>query len=498
MEKERSLSDSPSWAVAIVITVMVTVCFFVSNSLKWFGKWLDTTKKKALLSALEKIKDELMLFGLLSLLMSHWTFWVAKICVKHSALSSRFYPCPEKEYSGEAKLLKHILIGSIHSLNHSVIQKQEKIHGHDYCPEGLEPFASYESLEQLHRLLFVLAVTHVSYSFITIALAMLKINSWRKWENEAKSMANESRGITTGNSGILCMSTVIFHHTSHPWSKHKYRIWMLCFFRQFWTSINKSEYMALRLGFLGNHRLHMSYDFHSYMLRSMEDEFRDIVGISVPLWVYAILCIFLDFHGAVSYFWLSFTPVIFILLVGTKMHHIVVKLAIEITDATPCFGSPFNLTDELFWFGRPEFMLQVIQLILFQTAFEMATFLWSLWEIREPSCFMDNRVHLVIRLTSGVIFQSWCSYVALPLYVIITQMGSRFRKTVVSEDVRISLHGWSTRVKEKLSQNRSPSIVSTRSTMSTRSTTSSNSVLDANDETALISRAGSSKRIRKI
>ena len=41
--------------------------------------------------------------------------------------------------------------------------------------QGHESFASYESLEQLHRLLFVLATIHVSYSFAAIALAMMKV-----------------------------------------------------------------------------------------------------------------------------------------------------------------------------------------------------------------------------------------------------------------------------------------------------------------------------------
>lgn len=39
-----------------------------------------------------------------------------------------------------------------------------------------QPFVSYESLEQLHRFLFVLGVTHVSYSFLAIALAMIKVD----------------------------------------------------------------------------------------------------------------------------------------------------------------------------------------------------------------------------------------------------------------------------------------------------------------------------------
>ncbi|KAL1295132.1 hypothetical protein AAHE18_19G189600 [Arachis hypogaea] len=31
---------------------------------------------------------------------------------------------------------------------------------------------------------------------------------------------------------------------------------------------------------LWNHELPLTYDFHNYMLKSMDDEFRDIVGVS--------------------------------------------------------------------------------------------------------------------------------------------------------------------------------------------------------------------------
>lgn len=87
--------------------------------------------------------------------------------------------------------------------------------------QGKESFASYESLEQLHRFVFVLGITHVSYSFVAVALAMIKVKichdqtfflyllfwwldidfhileiiqiySWRSWENEAKTIAVQS------------------------------------------------------------------------------------------------------------------------------------------------------------------------------------------------------------------------------------------------------------------------------------------------------------------
>jgi hypothetical protein len=43
--------------------------------------------------------------------------------------------------------------------------------------QGHEPFVSYEGLEQLHRLLFILGITHVLYSFVTVVLSMIKVRA---------------------------------------------------------------------------------------------------------------------------------------------------------------------------------------------------------------------------------------------------------------------------------------------------------------------------------
>nr|AFK45518.1 unknown [Lotus japonicus] len=247
--------------------------------------------------------------------------------------------------------------------------------------------------------------------------------------------------------------------------------------------------MALRLGFITNHELPLTYDFHNYMLRSMDDEFRDIVGVSVPLWIYAICCIFLNFHGSNIYFWLSFLPAILILIIGTKLHRVVVKLAVEIVDCCPLMKPHhFNLRDKLFWFEKPRLLLRLIHLISFLNAFEMSTLLWSLWEIKDASCFMHNRRFIVIRLSFGVVSQIWCSFITFPLYVIITQMGSRFKKSVISENVRKSLSKWQRRVKDKQCSSYSLLTVTT-------STTSLESMLDGVDQSyssVLTSEEGSS------
>ncbi|KAL3038817.1 hypothetical protein AAZX31_01G152700 [Glycine max] len=487
----RSLAETPTYAVATVITVLVSLSFLFQGTLKKLVKWLDRTKRKSLLSALDKIKEaELMLFGLLSLLMGHWIIFVAKICVKSSVLSSRFFPCAMEKNS----VKRFVGMGSAYS-NKTVLEGKVNNGLHNYCPEGHESLASYESLEQLHRFVFVLGVTHITYSFIAVALAMIKIYSWRTWENEAKTIAVQSiQDTSQGTSRLRRLNTFIFHHTSHPWSHHNILVWLLCFSRQFWSSIHRADYMALRLGFITNHGLPTTYDFHNYMLRSMDEEFRDIVGVSVLLWIYAICCIFLNFHGSNFYFWLSFVPAILILIIGTKLHRVVVKLAVEIINRCPNMKPhQFNLRDELFWFGKPRFLLRLIQLISFLNAFEMATFLWSLWEIKDPSCFMSNRRFIVIRLSFGVISQVWCSFITFPLYVIITQMGSRFKKTVVSENVRKSLSKWQRRVKDRQS--------STCALLTTTSPTSLSSLMHGTDKSnshVSISEEGSSSGTKDI
>ncbi|KAK7367282.1 hypothetical protein VNO80_09291 [Phaseolus coccineus] len=484
----RSLAETPTYAVATVIAVLVSLSFLFQGTLKKLVKWLDRTKRKSLLSALEKIKEELMLFGLLSLLMGHWIIFVAKICVKSSVLSSRFFPCALEKNS-----VKGVVWLSSEYSNRTVVKGQVNNGLRNYCPEGRESLASYESLEQLHRFVFVLGITHVTYSFLAVALALIKIYSWRTWENEAKTIAVQSIQDTsqsTSSIRLRRLNTFIFHHTSHPWSHHKILVWLLCFSRQFWSSIHRADYMALRLGFITNHDLPTTYDFHNYMLRSMDEEFRDIVGVSVLLWVYAICCIFLNFHGSNFYFWLSFVPAVLILIIGTKLHRVVVKLAVEIINRCPNMKPhQFNLRDELFWFGKPRFLLRLIQLISFLNAFEMATFLWSLWEIKDPSCFMNNRTFIVIRLSFGVISQVWCSFITFPLYVIITQMGSRFKKTVVSENVRKSLSKWQRRVKGRQSYS--------SALLTATSPTSISSFIYGNDR-ASISEEGSSSGTKDI
>lgn len=475
----RSLVETPTYSVATVITVLVFVCFLFQRSIYRFGNWLEKTRRKALFVSLEKIKEELMLLGLISLLLAQCARWISEICVNSSLFSSKFYLCSEEDYGSTQKVLFENPSPFLNE-SHTPPKRVTTQITHQ-CGEGREPFVSLEGLEQLHRFLFVLGITHVLYSCLTVGLAMSKIYSWRKWENQTNLVADGNLQAKK-NKVMRRQSTFVFHHTSHPWSRSRVLIWMLCFFRQFKSSIKKSDYLALRLGFITKHKLPISYDFHKYMVRSMEDEFHGILGISWPLWGYAIICIFVNIHGLNIYFWLSFIPAILVMLVGTKLQHVVSTLALEIGEQTgPSIGNQVKPRDGLFWFGKPDISLRLIQFIIFQNAFEMATFIWSLWGFKKRSCFMKNHSMVIVRLASGVLVQIWCSYSTVPLNVIITQMGSRFRKALVAESVRDSLHSWCKRVKERSKRDSAALSVATRSVCSLDTT------IDEQDEITVAS-----------
>ncbi|PWZ04031.1 Phosphoenolpyruvate carboxylase 1 [Zea mays] len=113
---------------------------------------------------------------------------------------------------------------------------------------------------------------------VYIFLLLVQIYSWRKWETLAGPIAAEE--LKARRTKVMRrQSTFVFNNASHPWSKNKKLIWMLCFLRQFKGSIIRSDYLALRLGFVTYHKLPHSYDFHEYMVQSMEDDYNGTIGI---------------------------------------------------------------------------------------------------------------------------------------------------------------------------------------------------------------------------
>ncbi|CAI9754988.1 unnamed protein product [Fraxinus pennsylvanica] len=274
-EELRSLALTPTWSVASVLTIFVAVSLLVERTIHSLCNWLKKTNRKPLLAAVEKMKEELMLLGFISLLLTATSSIISNICIPSKFYNSAFAPCTMQEVDEEREN-KDIKESFYNPHSH---RRVFNVLNQNTCRKNYEPFVSYEGLEQLHRFIFVMAITHISYSCLTMLLAIVKIHSWRVWEDEAHMDRHDSLTEITSAKTMQRQSTFVRVYTSTPTARHSILIWATCFFRQFGRSVVRADYLSLRKGFITNHNLTSKYDFHSYMVRSMEEEFQRIVGV---------------------------------------------------------------------------------------------------------------------------------------------------------------------------------------------------------------------------
>lgn len=440
-DKERDLQQTATWAVAGVCFVIILISLVLEKILHKVGTWLTARHKKALYEALEKVKAELMILGFISLTLVFSQYYIAEICIPTS-VADTMLPCSSKEYNKDKEESRRRLL----SYERRVLASKAS----GCTKKGLVPLITVDGLHQIHILIFFLAVLHVTYSAITMALGKLKIRGWKQWEQETSSHDYEFSN-DPSRFRLTHETSFVRAHTSF-WTKIPLFFYIGCFFRQFFRSVSKSDYLTLRNGFISVHLAPGSkFNFQKYIKRSLEDDFKTVVGVSPVLWGSFVVFLLLNVHGWQALFWASLIPVIIILAVGTKLQAILTKMALEITERHAVVqGIPLvQGSDKYFWFGRPRLVLHLIHFALFQNAFQITYFFWIWYEYGINSCIHDNLGLVIAKIGVGLGVLCLCSYITLPLYSLIAQMGSTMKKTIFDEQTSKALKKWHMAVKKK-------------------------------------------------
>ncbi|XP_057799039.1 MLO-like protein 6 isoform X2 [Salvia miltiorrhiza] len=379
-----------------------------------------------------------MLLGFISLLLTVTQETLSNICVPKNVGDS-WHPCKEDIYS--------------------------KKKYYDPCLEkGTVQLVSAYGIHQLHIFIFVLALFHIIYCVVTYALGKLKMRKWKAWEDETQT--SEYQYYHDPERFRFARETSFGRRHLRFWNRSSLLLWIVCFFRQFFPSVAKVDYLTLRHGFVTEHlppQIRATFDFQVYINKALEEDFKVIVGISPALWFCAVLFLLTNTNGWYSDFWLPFIPLIIILLVGAKLQVIITKMGIRVLDRGDVVrGSPLvQPNDDLFWFRRPPFILFLIHFVLFENAFQLAFFAWSWLKFGYPSCYHENLEDMIIRIVMGIVIQVLCSYVTLPLYALVTQMGSNMKPVIFSDDVALALRGWQATAKKHASEGRPSAITTT-------------------------------------
>ncbi|KAF7130265.1 hypothetical protein RHSIM_Rhsim10G0192100 [Rhododendron simsii] len=426
-DKSRVLDQTPTWAVAGVCAIIIIISLLLEKILHKLGEWLTEKHKKALYEALEKVKAELMILGFISLIMVFSQNYIADICIPTN-VANTMLPC-KKDNSREAGYNQRRLLWYEHRM---LASKNSS------CKEGKVPIITVDGLHQLHILIFFLAVLHVLYSAVTMGLGRLKIRGWKQWEQETESHDYEFSN-DPARFRLTHETSFVRAHTSF-WTRIPFFFYVGCFFRQFFKSVNRSDYLTLRNGFI---RVHLApgskFNFQKYIKRSLEDDYKTVVGVSPILWASFVVFLLLNVSGWQALFWAALIPLFIILAVGTKLQAILTKMALEITERHAVVqGIPLvQGSDKYFWFGRPHLMLNLIHFALFQYAFEL------------KSCFHDNYKLVIGKIALRVGVFLLCSYITLPLYALVAQMGSHMKKSIFDEQTSKALKTWHNAAKKR-------------------------------------------------
>ncbi|KAL6838372.1 hypothetical protein ACP4OV_031876 [Aristida adscensionis] len=308
--------------------------------------------------------------------------------------------------------------------------------------KGKVPLLSLHALEQIHIFIFILAITHVVLSAVTVLLGLLQIRKWMHWENTIQEEGDSAPQMITRVQKIKFIQ---------EWCKGYNKVTMAIIWMHVYGSLNKDDYVAMRLGFVMEHfGSHPEFNFYDYMVKALEKDFKRVVGIKWYHWIFVMVFLLLNVTALLL---LDLTDPVgsLLLVIGTKLEHVINRMAYEVASKHAAAGeedeaAPANVvvspSDEHFWFRRPRLVLVALHFILFQNAFEFAYFVWTLAMFGLSSCMMDGLDYSIARIVICVTVEVLCSYSTLPLYAIVTHMGSSFRSAVFADDVAEHIRGW--------------------------------------------------------
>ncbi|KAF3781258.1 hypothetical protein EJ110_NYTH37464 [Nymphaea thermarum] len=467
----RSLEQTPTWAVAVICVLFIAVSFLLEHLLSSLGNWLRKKRKKALSEALEKIKSELMLLGFLSLLLTVGQRPLSSICVP-AGVADKMLPCKKTNAMGNYR--------------NSLLTGNRSSYGHD---NGAPNYAPYDEQKS-------------GNSVQASDPCSKKIRRWKHWEKETQTthyqVSNDPQRFR-----FLRETTFGRRHMS-SWSRATVLLWIKCFFRQFYSSVEKVDYLTLRHAFISTHLPTNSYfNFHEYIKRSLDNDFKAIVGISPILWLLLALFLLLNVHGLYLYFWLSFVPLV--LLVEFEMGNAdsvgsrskaagdsgtdgSAAAGREKCDNGDAIGSAYQrallvrpsparpLSHSLDTFPGQYALQWLISVLItirmsIRNAFELTFFIWITYLFGLKSCYHEKFEIIVVRVVLAFVVQFVCSYVTLPLYALVTQvgmiheelefplssrffpqMGSHFKESIFNEQTMNALRRWHRDVREKKKQ----------------------------------------------
>ncbi|XP_056172601.1 MLO-like protein 15 [Syzygium oleosum] len=420
-----SLESTPTWEVALVCFTIVLISITVDAFLHWVGRRLETDREWPLKGALQKIKDELMLLGVISLLLAVSQTIIGKICVSEQ-LSKVWLPCKKPDSSSTVANFTTSSFPSGATRGRRLLAMASNTT--DYCGQkGKVAFLSVEAVHHLHIFIFVLATSHV-------VLCLLKIIQWKNLNTnmfeavtrEDVDKEREKLRRSYENPPGFFKSLEEFFDERLSIVLHFPLLQRVVMLKGI-TLLSPDEYHALYVNFVGAcDPKDPGTDLRKHIMWTLQKEFEQMIEIRWYLWLFAVIFLLVNVAGWHALFWISLITLILWLIAHFNLENMIRQLAKEVAKNP----TVVEISSDKFWFGRPCLVRILIHFVLFENSLQLTVFFFILFQFGFHSCIMGKVGFVVPRIAIGTLVRVWCTYRTLPLYAVIkSQMNMKEKQS---------------------------------------------------------------------
>lgn len=418
----KGIEESPTWRIAVFVVLFFAISVCTEFMLHKLQHYLQRERLVGMEGALRKVKDELMLLGFISLTLLVVENDLAKICLNNDPFWDSW--------------------GGVRCSEHSTPATDST----DNCPDGQRAFLDIRAMHQVHVLIFVVAIIHVTFACFCLGLADWTMKRWIDWE-------------CWGDHPSETLDLL------RPPPKYYSKSYATCanFWNQFTKTIGPFDYVAIRRYYMVKNRKPEGFVFRDQLHDVLQSEFENVVGISSWMWLLLIFQNVGDGYHFGKFYILNIISVLLTMLSGTKLvangHHIsrgvleaygtresgdpdmhataqdvldwLRRRDNEVTQATldrlqnagdGTSASRIANLEPSFFMNRPKVFLQIVRFSLFVSAVVLAEMLFYRWQVGSEACFFDDRpwaLQTVMQIVSfGALLLNGA--VTVPMYAIVS------------------------------------------------------------------------------
>eukprot|EP00943_MAST-04B_sp_MAST-4B-sp1_P000406 g406.t1 len=442
------LDGTSASIVVIVLLSYVVISTLVEIFLHHIHHYIEHSKNKAFMNVFEKVKDEIMLVGVLTIAllateqyiseeicMDSWCHGIPNTQPSCDAKYDKYTSSSGNSSSSSSSSSRRMLLGASSSGSAPTCYRFDNCcnRGTGFpssCPSGQQNFISINALHQIHYYILYLMLCHIFMTVFVMYGANLRVLSWGKFENDNSNtkMAPRSDGGTMRKMLCSCQ-------------------------RQFHENVDSFTYVAIRNYFIARNKEKVNaemkvtgkdFNFFNELKQDVENEYMDLTGVSSWMWLVLSAQTIVKAY-VMDLPWGTFVSIILIMVVGSKLDRIKNKITGQIFEIADNDGNGImdkaefeelkkvdgRILDRLkevepeFWMHNPDLVLFMIRMVIWLNATEIGTTLFYIVDSLD-NCYVLRRgwIWISVGTSLTLLVAIHCSINVIPLYSLTSNLGS--------------------------------------------------------------------------